>query len=464
MLVEHESNLTKAAMAGESKRRQCIASYHAMLEHIDLGGFARKLHDEMVKHKVMYGDRVVCPFLRPSFVTRAQFELLRERVHAVATAMQIMVEYVLHDRSLQDFLGLTDIERELISFDPGYKGISTTARFDSFLNGGSCNFVEYNAESPAGIGYTDAMSAIFMRRPEFREFAQENNIVPFDLSKVLLETILECWREWSNNSNRKPTIAIVDFAGVPTHHEFYMLGEYFDAHGCKTVVTDHRSLEYDGEHLSFEGENIDVLYRRVLTNEFIEKMDEARPMYQAVKDGNICMVNSFRSKILQKKSIFALLTDPKYQERLTTEQTQAIKSSISWTRRFADIRTTDPSGNEVELLNYVRKHRNELVLKPNDSYGGHGIYFGWEQKENDWERSMDAALGHDYLVQERIPVTRELFPSWSSENGLEWGEYIVDLDPYVFNYHMSGATARLSLSSLCNVTSGGGSLPCFMID
>ena len=84
-----------------------------------------------------------------------------------------------------------------------------------------------------------------------------------------------------------------------------MLGEYFDAHGCKTVVTDHRSLEYDGEHLSFEGENIDVLYRRVLTNEFIEKMDEARPMYQAVKDGNICMVNSFRSKILHKKSIFA---------------------------------------------------------------------------------------------------------------------------------------------------------------
>lgn len=463
MFGESPSSLTAAAMASEARRRQCIADYHAMLERIDLSEFAADLRRDMDERNVKYGDRIVCPFLRPSLVTKEQLYLLQDKVNKVATAMQILVEYILHDEKLQDFLGLTDIEKELISFKPGYSGISTTARFDSFLNGGSCHFVEYNAESPAGIGYSDTMSNIFLRRPEFREFAQEHGLEPFDISKELLDTILHCWEEWSGEK-RNPTIAIVDFAGVPTRHEFYILKDYFGSRGCPTIVTDHRNLEYNGEYLSFEGQKIDVLYRRVLVSEFVEKLDEAQAMYNAVKDGKVCMVNSFRSKILHKKAIFALLTDSKYHDLLTAEQIAAIKDTISWTRRLAQGTTTDPDGKEVDLLTYIRRNRRNLVLKPNDSYGGHGIYFGWEQNESEWKNSINAALEHDYLVQTRIPVSRELFPSWSEEKGLEWGEYIVDLDPYAFNYRMSGATARLSLSSLCNVTSGGGSLPCFVLN
>ncbi|MGM9999524.1 MAG: hypothetical protein ACI38Q_09105 [Candidatus Bruticola sp.] len=463
MFGESSSSLVTAAMAGEAKRRQCIADYHAMLEHIDLSEFAGSLHSDMDEHNIKYGDRPVCPFLRPSFVTKEQLELLKARVNKVATAMQIIVEYVLHDETLQNFLGLTDIEKELISFAPGYSGISTTARFDSFLNGGSCHFVEYNAESPAGIGYSDTMSQLFKRRPEFCKFAEEHNIKAFDISKELFTTIMRCWEEWSGGKT-KPVIAIADFAGVPTRHEFYILQKYFEAHGCRTIVTDHRNFEYNGEYLSFEGQKIDVLYRRVLVSEFVEKIDEAQALYNAVKDGKICMVNSFRSKILHKKAIFAILTDSKYHDLLTAEQIGAIKDTISWTRRLVDCQTTDPDNKNVELLDYVCRNRRNLVLKPNDSYGGHGIYFGWEQSESEWRNSVNAALEHDYLVQTRIPVARELFPSWSKEKGLEWGEYTVDLDPYAFNYRMSGATARLSLSSLCNVTSGGGSLPCFVIN
>ncbi|MGM9991964.1 MAG: hypothetical protein ACI376_03830 [Candidatus Bruticola sp.] len=463
MFGDNPSSLVAAAMASEAKRRQCIADYHAMLEHINLSEFAGSLQSDMDEHNIKYGTRPVCPFLRPSLVTKNQLELLKLRVNKVATAMQIIVEYVLHDEKLQNFLGLTDIEKELISFAPGYSGISTTARFDSFINGGSCHFVEYNAESPAGIGYSDTMSQLFLRRPEFRKFIEENNIEAFDISKELFTVIMRCWEEWSG-SKTNPVIAIVDFAGVPTRHEFYILKNYFEAQGCRTIVTDHRNLEYNGEYLSFEGQKIDVLYRRVLVSEFVEKLDEAQAMYKAVKDGKVCMVNSFRSKILHKKAIFAILTDSQYHNLLTSEQISAIKETISWTRRLADCRTTDPDNKDIELLDYVLRYRQNLVLKPNDSYGGHGIYFGWEQNESEWRNSINSALEHDYLVQTRIPVSRELFPSWSQDKGLEWGEYIVDLDPYAFNYRMSGATARLSLSSLCNVTSGGGSLPCFVIN
>lgn len=464
-MFEDSSSLTMAAAASETKRRKCMADYHAMLERIDLSEFAQQLRHDMDERNIKYGDRIVCPFLRPSFVTREQISLMQDRVGKIAGALHILAEYVMHDVKLQDFLGLTDIERELISFDPKYSCLSATSRFDTFLNGGTCRFVEYNAESPAGIGYSDAMSNIFMRRPEFRDFVQEHRISTFDISKSLMESLMQCWKEYSGGSDRKPVIAIVDFIeGLPTRHEFFMLAEYFASCGCRTLVADQRELDYDGKRLSFQGTEIDMIYRRVLTNEFIEKIDEEQNMYKAVKDGNVCVANSFRSKIMHKKNIFALLTDERYHEFFTSEQIEAIRACVPWTRRFEECSTTDPDGKAADLLKFVRKNRSNLVIKPNDCYGGRGIFFGWEQNESEWDKSIEAALAGDYLVQVKIPVARELFPSWSEKKGLEWGEYLVDLDPYAFGGQMQGATARLSLSSLCNVTSGGGSIPCMVLD
>ena len=57
--------------------------------------------------------------------------------------------------------GVTEVERELISIDPGYRGRLPTARLDSFLTEAAYSFVELNGESPAGIAYVDAAYEIF---------------------------------------------------------------------------------------------------------------------------------------------------------------------------------------------------------------------------------------------------------------------------------------------------------------
>ena len=40
-----------------------------------------------------------------------------------------------------------------------------------------------------------------------------------------------------------------------------------------------------------------------------------------------------------------------------------------------DARTT---GTTVDLLPFIERERDQLVLKPNDEYGGKGIVLGWE--------------------------------------------------------------------------------------
>jgi hypothetical protein len=113
------------------------------------------------------------------------------------------------------------------------------------------------------------------------------------------------------------------------------------------------------------------------------------------------------------------------------------------------------------------------VIKPNDEYGGSGVMLGWETDAAQWDDAIaraidDAARGDDggaWVVQERIPVRRELFPVFdAASDRVVMREMLVDFAPYLFRGKLAGFLTRLSASGLANVTSGGGQVPAFVVD
>jgi uncharacterized circularly permuted ATP-grasp superfamily protein len=208
---------------------------------------------------------------------------------------------------------------------------------------------------------------------------------------------------------------------------------------------------------------IDIVYKRLLVNEYLPIMDQYPALLDAYRAGAICMVNSFRSKLIHKKALFAVLTDRKRSHLFTAEELEAISKHVPWTR-IVRAETTDYQGTEINLLEYVRANRNKLVLKPNDDYGGHGITIGWNADETEWEAALTSALDNgDYLVQERVPTAREMFPALNNSGGFDFAEQLVDLDPLLFNGKVKSAFTRLSFTELANVSSGGGMVPTFII-
>ncbi len=104
------------------------------------------------------------------------------------------------------------------------------------------------------------------------------------------------------------------------------------------------------------------------------------------------------------------------------------------------------------------------MLKPNDDYGGHGIYIGWNTDEISWAEAIQHGLANgDYLVQERVPTAREIFPALGEDGSINFTEQLVDLDPLLFNGRVGSAFTRLSSTELANVSSGGGMVPTFVI-
>jgi uncharacterized circularly permuted ATP-grasp superfamily protein len=261
-------------------------------------------------------------------------------------------------------------------------------------------------------------------------------------------------------------MAIVDWREVPTWTEFEILRDAFDAAGVPTFVCDPRDLLFENGALTAAGRRIDLLYRRVLINDIVAHPAECAALVDACAARAVCVANTFRCKIPHKKAFFAVLTDPRNDALFSSEERAVIRAHVPWTRVLEDT-PAEKDGVRSGLLERVRAQREQFVLKPNDEYGGKGVILGWETPAGQWDEALTTALKDrrgTWIVQERIPVRREVFPQFDSEGTVTMREVLVDFAPYLFRGRMGGYLTRLSASGLANVTAGGGQVPSFVIE
>ena len=401
---------------------------------------------------LLHDSRPLCSFLRPYIMPRSQYETLARAAETLAGVFERLTERALSDDALLAELCLTEREEKMARVDPGYSGLCVTSRLDAYLSDDHFKFLEYNAESPAGVADQMQMEKVFFTLPHMKDFLDRHRHWSPRPHHRLLRALLETYRQWGGTKEH-PQIAIIDWQGVSTATEFQILKKYFESENYPTIISDPRELTYDGAAL-FSGEfQIDILYKRVVIHEFLERFDETHPLARAYIERKVCMVNSFRTKVAHKKLGFAILSDPAYEHLFTPEQISCIRRHVPWTRR---VRASAVSfdGAEVDLLELLRRERERFVLKPNDAYGGAGIFIGWELDANDWEQAIQLALTKPYLAQERVAVRKARLPMFTDRVMAE--EMIVDFDPFLFLNRVEGGLVRLSTSSLCNVSTGGG--------
>jgi hypothetical protein len=443
-----------------------VTLYHDLLTKDDLAQSSRSMLDEgLERSRLIFGGRRLSPYLRPHFVTETDFARITSICETIWGAIQKVKDAAVEDESMLDELGITETEKELVAIDPGYAEVSPTARLDSFLTDDAYSFVELNGESPAGIAYVDAAFDIFSELPVMRRFTETYNVRPLYGRRLLLDVLLRAHEEYLGGRKpaRAPRIAIVDLKDRPTQKEFELFKDFFEAEGHPAIICSPEELEFKENRLRAGDFEIDIVYKRLLVNEYLPVMKESPALLDAYRAGAICMVNSFRSKLVHKKALFAILTDERHARLFTEMEREAIRAHVPWTRRVR-AEKSEHYGEPIDLLEFISKTRDRLVLKPNDDYGGHGIHIGWNTDEISWDEALRSALANgDYLIQERVPTAREVFPALLDDGSVEFAEQLVDLDPLLFYGKVGSAFTRLSSTELANVSSGGGMVPTFII-
>ncbi|HVH09300.1 MAG TPA: hypothetical protein VM736_05845 [Gemmatimonadales bacterium] len=442
-----------------------IEQYHELLSDELAGESQAALAAALERRGLVFGERPLCTVLRPRFLTTEHYRFLRERCTLLLGAFGRAHRAACASDDVRRQFGLAEWEEALLEVDPGFPDPSPTSRIDAFYlpDQGVLKVTEYNAETPAGAAYGDALTEVFLALPAMRPFLRRFDIRPLPARHGVLHALLAAHRTWSGRRTA-PRIAILDWREVPTYSEFLLFQEYFRVHGLEAVIADPRDAELVGGRLVLCGEPVDLIYKRVLISELVERCGRDHAVIRAVQSGAVCMVNPFRCKILHKKASLAVLSDERNAGLFSEGERAAIDAHIPWTRMVAE-RTTVHSGRSVDLVPFILKHREGLVLKPNDEYGGKGIVLGWGVDDPAWERAVRTALTEPYIVQERVPIPSEPFPSWANGR-LVLADRVLDTNPYAcYGSYVEGCLSRLSTAALVNVTAGGGSqVPTFLVE
>ena len=441
---------------------EAIHRYHRILEsepYRDLR-WVKNLQEQMEARQLSNGGRLLCPFLRPNFVTQKQYDNLVKTGEALISAVDRMLKLAMASPAILARMQLLPAEKMLAAIDPGYDMSEVSAQFDLHLRNGSLHVSQYSSDALSGTAYADGLSDIFFDCPPVKEFKRRYTLTRVGGKKPFLSAMLKAWKAFGGK--QKPNIAIVEFRSATGRSESESFREYFQAEGYEAELLSPEQLEYKNGVLRAGAFRIDLIFRRVSVQEFLLRFTLGHPLVQAYKDRKVCVVNSFRSELSHKRAMFALLTDDTLTAKFPPNERKAIKEHLPLTRvvRAGKVVWREET---VELLDYIQQNRESLVLRPNDDFSDLQSFVGSEHDETSWARCIREAQRAPYVVQERNAPARSVFPMLTY-GALEFREMQVDVQPQAFLGKVAGCPSYVSPSGAGTYSPSAGIAPTFIID
>jgi hypothetical protein len=424
---------------------EAVARYHRILESetVRSSGWMEELRDQMTARRLMVAGRPVSPVLRPHFLSRRQYINLAKNAECLHVAIDRLRMLVIQTPQLMARMDMLPAEKMLAAVDPGYSSQAISALLETHVNNGSLHVTGGQADLPHGVVYGEILSDLFYDAAPVKELRKKFKLEKTGAVKPLLNALLKAWKEFGGKT--KPNIAILEFRQpfqtVDTQ-EHLLLAEVFRRAGYTAEIISPDQIEYRNGALSWNGFNIDVVYRGVTAHEFMLRFDLNHPLVRAYRDGKVCLVNSFRTEMTRKRALFALLSDETVTASFPIAERKAIEESIPWTRMLTNS-TTMRQGQQIDLPEFAVSHRASLVLRPNDSGSGQPSYEGAGMSDAAWERACRQAIRQGYIVQDRITPHPVSFPV-DLYGDLVYRDLLVEVSPQAFLGRVQGCVAKIA--------------------
>jgi glutathionylspermidine synthase len=444
VLIDHVNNLKLQYLVELSKLGDRCA------------GLERHLAEWLHEHDVVFGGSTIPFVLMPHFISPGQLRRVRHSVDRLSRVLDRFCDAYPHDAALRDELAVSPEEDSLIRIEPGYPRPMRICRLDAFLAGYAVKFLEFNADSPAGIGYTDILHEGLTTAIDLPRVKQEFDTAYTPMLPELIATLLEAYghvRLGHPDLPERPRLALIDAAGSPAVPEFRIVCAAAQNQGLEAVHGALKDLAYDGSTLRVHDEPVQLVYRRAL----LEDLDQS-DLVAAARDGRVCIVNPLRARVANNKKLFALFQDPRFAYLVEGDEAEVVAKTIPWTRILRPGRVSYGCWT-IDLLPFVADNRERLVLKPASSYGGHNVALGIETPQEQWEKVIAAhADGADFVVQEYVPVPEEMFPT-IEDGHVQMRLKRFNINPFGIGGRHAGSITRISDRAVINVSAGGGLLP-----
>jgi hypothetical protein len=448
-----------------AQKIEIVSHFHKLLEGQGLKdlGWAEELQEAMIRQGMSVDGRPICPVLRPHFLSSRQYQNLVKTAETLMAGLRRIERLALEEPQVMTRLALLPAERMLAQVDPGYETTGVAAVVRTHVKNGTLRLLSCEAGTPVGVGFTDVLGDLFEKTPPMRDLAKRFALSRVPGAKPMVEGMMSAWREFSGG-RRAPVVAVVgprqSFQTLESA-ELQILRRGLEAAGCQVVLATPDSLEYFDRTLRANGTAVQMVLRRIKLREFLVRYGLDHPLVQAYREGSICLINSFRSEMADKMSVFDLLSDEEIVSRFPAAERKALSAIVPWTRVVGQ-RQTRRADRVVDLPEFIRANREGLVLRPNGEVDDQQPeYVGSEMDEKGWDRAIQTALRSSYVVQEAVDTVPQEFPLLRY-GMLEVRKMRVDVRPQAFLGQVHGCGSWVSTVG-SGFSSASGLAPVFLV-
>jgi carboxypeptidase Taq len=445
----------------------------------ELAIVARRLADDALANELIYERagviETVRVMLRPLLIMPEQMSYLHHVCTRIMGALSRIPDLFVRDPDIRKLLPLAEDEAAWFeetwaqmnqAVNPLYGRLDAVCDFTSARWQDSLRFMEPNLSGVGGIHLGPLAETLLMRDVVPAIHAHDPSLtieLPRDQRDLFLQVLLDHATAIGRPSSN---ICLIEpkYVAEGPNEQSHLVSYYQSQRGITLHHADPRELRLDEGEVYYEDTMVDVAYRDyeirdliALEREHGRPLDGIRTLFRQNR-----MVSSIAGD-LDHKSCFEVLTDEEIATRVfSAAERQLFRRHILWTRLVTQRDTTTPDGRE-DLPKFIRKHREELVLKPNRSYGGTGVHLGAAVSQAEWERLLDQALAKEndpyesWVVQSAATLPVHLFPVLT--DGSSHDEPFYAVMGFAPTDHGLGSICRVSQKQVVNVAQRGGLAP-----
>ncbi len=355
----------------------------------------KRLMELALEGGVVYDGKMVPFTYQPLLISEKDNDAFKYIVTRTNEIIRKVVAKYLEDEEFRKLFGFSKELEALILHDPGYEIPVPIGRYDVFYNNiVDFKFCEINTDGSSAMSEDSGLASIFKESEIFKDLELDGwNFRNYELYDSWVVKSLEIY-ERAKGKKDKINVAIVDFkdSGTPTDFEIFK-NSYID-HGANCIIANIEELVYDENKnkLILGDYEIDMVYRRAVTSEIIEKIDMVEDFIKAYYNDAFISIGSFRSQIAHNKRFFKVLHHDTA-DFLDGEDRLFIENHVPYTDLF--------DGDEMKLSE-IKNDRNRYIFKPNDLRGGHGVYVGSELSDDEFDEMAKKCYNNDYIFQEYV--------------------------------------------------------------
>lgn len=413
-----------------------------------------KASTAIVHHQV-----VACSFV-PRLFNQKTYDVMKHASEMTHSILCKVMQRYLDDPEYRNLFDFDDRLQKLILIPRRYDALLPFARIDTFLNEDTyqVHFCEFNGDGSAGMNENREITNSIKGSQTFKTFMQDHKVEGCNLFDAWVDKFIEIYSTFENKVEN-PTFAICDYLQNGVVDEFHIYAKLFEDRGYRCLVRDVCELRYDGEILmDAEGNRIDAIWRRCVTNDVLEFWDQSQDLIRAVEAGCVALIGSFAGHIVHDKQIFEVLMKQETIDMLDADEISFLEQAIP---------QTDFLNDDCVNIQQIKENKDEWIIKPSDHYGADNVYAGLEQTQEEWVALIDEfandAAGYPFIVQRYIrPFKTKTLPPDTDIDELPDGA--VEWDPvmynnlnglYLYDGHFQGVFSRLGPYPTISKQNGG---------